>query len=307
MPSSRLVESFLAVSLVPSRSAPWTSPVPGLPPPSPSRGSRACGLPTRGEEPQLARLPAGESCRSKLVLPLRLLEGPSFSPCEERRQEGSPTPSPGSPGLPSEVGRGGRCRDDKPLRPWGVADPSQVHFFPAQRTPPRRQVPAPSAFRRAQGARGPSGLGALPLCGLPARLRSCCLRSLGTSALHRLSPERGRCLGQTSATSAFAAPALHSAAKRGEPWGQQRGSTAWQGEEGSALPWSALWLPGCSQRVGPSATGAQHKASKRCDALYSQVSAPGSLKRVLPDDRLSLELVRFIVNSLHEMNEHLNQ
>lgn len=111
---------------------------------------------------------------------------------------------------------------------WGVSDPNLVLFFPAQ--PAWRRVPTSGARASLGLQKGAGCAGALgPRCTspLPARGPSPeLIPEVAGSRVCILSRQRGKCLGPTSATSAFRVPALHSVPKLGDPWGQQRGTVA---------------------------------------------------------------------------------
>lgn len=201
-PASRLAESFPAVSPAASRSAPRCSPAPGLRPPPPAASVW---------NPPI-HLPAGESCRSRLVfalLPMGIL--PSL-PAEGCGRKAPPSHPRGSPD--SLAGRAGRQ-----VQGWqaptaqGSARPQSGPVLPcpsdgspeasSSTSVGRRRARGSLCLQKGAGRAGALGLVALPLCGQPVRLRKWCLRPLGTLALHSLPPERGRCSGRTQATSAF--------------------------------------------------------------------------------------------------------
>ena len=276
------------------------------------QGPRRCGTPACPPS-------AGESCGSRIVLPPPI-PGASFLLSTPRAAAGMrPHPIPGVPGTPwlegaGRAGAGMAGPDPNRGVSWGVSDPNLVLFFPAQPTIPWRRVPTSGARASLGLQKGAGCAGALgPRCTSPLPAR-------GPSP--ELMPEVAGNLG-------FASSLAREASALGRPrpllhfeclhctqflsWeipGDSR-EARWPDREiqGSILPWGAPWVLGCPPHLCASVTaGAERQASERCDALYFQVCGIWIPKTCSPrEQRPCLELAKFIVSTLHVMNECMNQ
>lgn len=164
-------------------------------------------------------------------LPEKVVAPSSFSRSNPWGPSLTPAPSPRVSGTPWRGGTGRQVQRLQALTAPGSVRPQFGPFLPcptdgspeAGSSPPREL----SAFiQKGAGCAGspvPQGTSRLQSLRPPTELVPEVAGDLGLASY---APKRSRCFGRTPATKALRAPALHSAPKPGEPWGQQRGAVA---------------------------------------------------------------------------------